>query len=307
MRAVARAIPREVKDGFRYDEIPWRRFWHFYGPGEEVPGLLDMLASTDAGAADRVLWRIREALHHQGGTIEAGALAVPFLFRIARARPSGLRAEILRLVGEIGRCQHLGDGSRAGFLQVSEDSMTMGAAECPVDWAIQAAREAVTDDLHLLLPQLSDLDPEVRSAAAFVLAEVTGEVPRVSTALHGRLAVEEDPAVRVTLVLAIAQLAQLAREHREHRRHREHRDEGAPAWARGLWSDPGRRPEDRIGAGLAWLCLVDDPAPDELRAFLTDPGTVRFGDALQGVPWIASVDHVAGLRSCVGEMLPRGS
>lgn len=51
MRTVVSAIPREVKDGFKYDEIPWQRFPHFYGPGEEVPVLLATLGSGDAKAA----------------------------------------------------------------------------------------------------------------------------------------------------------------------------------------------------------------------------------------------------------------
>ncbi|MER5602413.1 hypothetical protein [Streptomyces sp. NPDC002265] len=55
MRTVVGAIPREVKDGFRYDEIPWQRFPHFYGPGEEIPVRLATLASEDAEAADRAL------------------------------------------------------------------------------------------------------------------------------------------------------------------------------------------------------------------------------------------------------------
>jgi HEAT repeat protein len=160
-----------------------------------------------------------------------------------------------------------------------------------VDWTIQAARDAVTDDLHLLLPLLLDTDPDVRSAAAFVLAAVTSAVARVSAALQHRLAVEDDPVVQVSLVLAIAQLA------------REHQDEHAPAWARDLWSDPGQSPEMRIGAGLAWLCLVDDPVPDELRALLTDPSTDQRAELLQRVPWLPPVDSSNGLRRCIREML----
>ncbi|MFJ9589150.1 hypothetical protein [Streptomyces acidicola] len=304
MRTIVGAIPQEVKEGFRYDEIPWERFPHFYGPGEEIPGLLATLASKDAeatGDADRALWQLQMNLHHQGSTIAVGALAVPFLLRIATAGCPRLRAETLRLVAEIGRCQHLGDGSREGLLAVAEDPLMMeGTTECPLDWTIQAARHAITGDLHLLFPLLPDPDPAVRSATAFVLAAATSEIPRVSSGLQHRLAVEDDSVVRVSLILAIAQLA------------REHQDERAPAWARDLWSDPGRPPEIRIGAGLAWLCLVTDPAPDELRTLLTDPSTDQYGDLLQRVPWLAPVASTGGgLRSCIDEMLtpniPRNS
>ncbi|MFB6678842.1 hypothetical protein ACFCWG_41850 [Streptomyces sp. NPDC056390] len=96
----------------------------------------------------------------------------------------------------------------------------------------------------------------------------------------------------MSLILAIAQIA------------REHQDGHALIWAQDLWSDPGRPPEVRIGAGLAWLCLATDPAPDELRALLTDPGTRPYDDLLQPVSWLTWVDHHgAGLRSCIDEML----
>ncbi|MFD4723223.1 hypothetical protein ACFWOY_32910 [Streptomyces sp. NPDC058423] len=293
MRTVVGAIPQEVKDGFKYDEIPWQRFPHFYGPGEEVPGRLGTLASGDAEAASRALGELWENLHHQGSTIAVGALAVPFLLRIAAAGLPGLRASTLRLVAEIGRCQHFGDGKREGLLQVTEDPLEAeGTTMCPTNWTIQAARDAITDDLHLLFPLLPDADPDVRSATAFVLAAVTSEIQHVSSALHRRLAVEDDPVVRVSLILAIAQLA------------REHQDENASTWTQELWSDPGRSSEIRIGAGLAWLCLVGDPVPDELRALLTDPSADQCSDLFQRVPWIEPVDYYgSGLRCCIHEML----
>jgi hypothetical protein len=238
------------------------------------------------------LWELWEDLHHQGNAAAVGALAVPFLLRITATGSPGLRAKTLHLVAEIGRCQHFGDGTREGLLQVAEDPLLMdGPTECPADWTIQAARDAITGDLHFLFPFLPDPDPEVRSATAFVLAVATSEIPRISSALHRRLAVEDDPAVRVSLILAIAQLA------------REHQDEHAPAWSRDLWSDPGRPAEIRIGAGLAWLCLVGDPVPDELRALLTDPSTDQHSDLLQQVPWLPPVDSNSGLRRCIHEML----
>lgn len=259
MRTVVGAVQRTVKDGFKYDEIPWQRFPHCYGPGEEVPRRLATLASGDAEAAGRALGELWEDLHQQGHTVAVGALAVPFLLRIATTGVPGLRADILCLVAEIGRCHYFGDGRREGLLQVSEDPLEAESTTmCPTNWTIQAARDAITDDLHLLFPLLPGPDPDLRSATAFVLAAATGEIPRVSSTLHRKPAIEDDPVVRVSLIPAIAELA------------REHHDEHAPAWTRDLWSDPSRSPEIRIGADLAWLCLVGDPVPDELRALLTD-------------------------------------
>ncbi|MER7768658.1 hypothetical protein [Kitasatospora sp. NPDC096140] len=293
IRAAVGAIPRAAREGFRYDEVPWKRFRHFYGPGEEIPGLLATLASGNAEAADKALGQLWTNLHHQGGTIAVGALAVPFLLRIGATGRPELRAETLRLVAEIGRCQHIGDGSREGLLRVAEDpAVVEGSTVCPVDWTIQAARQAVTDDLHLLLPLLCDPDPEVRTMTAYALAAATGEQPHLSTALHSRLATEDDVVARVSLILAIAQRA------------REHHDSHAPGWARDLWSDPSRPPETRIGAGLAWLCLVTDPAPDELHTLLTDPAIRRYDQLLHPVPWLTWIDTTGfGLRNCIDDML----
>ncbi|WP_436771312.1 hypothetical protein [Yinghuangia sp. YIM S09857] len=166
-----------------------------------------------------------------------------------------------------------------------------GSTLCPVDWTIQAAREAVTLDWRLLLAPLADPAAEVRCAAAFVLAVADGEADRITSALHRRWAVEDDPAVQVSLILAIVQLA------------REHPEEHTAAWARSLWSDAGRAPHVRVGAGVAWLCLVDGPVPDDLRGLLDAPGTARLGELFQRVPWFTSVDSENGLRRCVRAML----
>ncbi|MGA4543954.1 HEAT repeat domain-containing protein [Uniformispora flossi] len=189
------------------------------------------------------------------------------------------------------RCQHLGDSTRDGLLRVAEDRMMIGAVGCPVDWTLQAARTVITDDRHLLLPLLADADPEVRAAAVFVLALAIGETSAIESALHRRLGMEDDPAAQASLVLALAQLG------------RERRDERTVAWAREWWSDPERQRHVRIAAGIAWLCLVDEPAPDELRAFLTDPDTARHGCLFQWVPWFRPVDPTSGLRLCVHDML----
>ncbi|MGW9212360.1 hypothetical protein ACWGR4_36025 [Embleya sp. NPDC055664] len=216
---------------------------------------------------------------------------MPFLLRIAATGFPGLRATTLTLVAASGRGQHLGDATREGLLHVAEEPLMIGPVDCPVDWTIQAARDAITADVHLLLPLLADPDPEVGSAVAFVLALATAETTRITAALHDRLATDDDPAVQASLVLAIAQLG------------REHHDVHVAGWARDLWSAPDRPRHIRIGAGIAWLCLVEDPAPDDLRALLTHPDTARAGDLFQRVPWFPWADSTSGLRRCVHEML----
>lgn len=291
VRAAMKAVPREAIDGLRYEAIPWERFPHFHGAGDEVPGLLATLVSEDAEAAGRALSGLWTALHHQGSTTETAALAMPFLLRAAASGVPGLRGEVLRLAAVSARCQHLGDTTREGLLRVAEDRVMIGAVDCPVDWTLQAARTVITDDRHQLLPLLADADPEVRAAAVFVLALAIRETSEIEGALHRRLGAEDDPAVQASLVLALAQLG------------RERQEERTVAWARELWSDPERQRHVRIAAGIAWLCLVDAPAPDELRTFLTHPDTARQGYLFQRVPWFPPVDPTSGLRRCVHDML----
>ncbi|WP_330451299.1 MULTISPECIES: hypothetical protein [unclassified Streptomyces] len=71
----------------------------------------------------------------------------------------------------------MGDGPRDGLLQVAEEPLMIeDSTMCRVDWTIQAARHAVTDDLHLLLPLLADPAPELRSMTAYVLATASGDL-----------------------------------------------------------------------------------------------------------------------------------
>ncbi|MFF7441726.1 hypothetical protein [Streptomyces sp. NPDC008122] len=154
------------------------------------------------------------------------------------------------MVAEIGRCQHFGDGTREGLLQVAEDPLEAeGTTMCPTNWTIQAARDAITDDLHLLFPLLLDPDPDVRSATAFVLAAVTSEIQRVSSSLHRRLAVEDDPVARVSLILAIDQLA---REHQDEKLRR------GPGSCGRIPADRPRSASAPASPGCAWSAI---PSP----------------------------------------------
>ncbi|WP_436771313.1 hypothetical protein [Yinghuangia sp. YIM S09857] len=109
VRTVMGAMSRRTKDEFRYDVIPWRRFPHHGGPGEEIPVLLAALACAGAESADAAVSRLWSALRLEGRSADVAAWAVPFLIRIAAAGPpaaSGTRARTLRLAAEIGRSLH---------------------------------------------------------------------------------------------------------------------------------------------------------------------------------------------------------
>ncbi|WP_331769173.1 hypothetical protein OG948_35840 (plasmid) [Embleya sp. NBC_00888] len=170
----------------------------------------------------------------------------------------------------------------------------MPTTTCASTWAVvvRAARDAIAADAHVPIALLDDPDPAVREEAACVLAASSHRAWEISAALHERFRVEEIPRLRAGLVLAIAQLA------------REHRHEDATGFTRACWSDPARPPEVRVAAALGWLCLVDDPAPEDLRAVLDELVTDELGLLMAQVPWLQQVDPYfgAGLAHTLNQM-----
>ncbi|KUN25072.1 hypothetical protein AQJ23_17005 [Streptomyces antibioticus] len=80
-------------------------------------------------------------------------------------------------------------------------------------------------------------------------------------------------------------------------------DPRAAAWARALWPDPTQRADVRVSAALAWLCLVDDPVPDEVRTTLDTLVTDDLARMLDNVPWPTHVDDEQGFARTLDQML----
>lgn len=112
----------------------------------------------------------------------------------------------------------------------------------------------------------------------------------ISDALRARLDIEQTPKARTSLVLAVAELG------------REHHLPDIPGWTRALWVDPTRPADVRVPAALAWLCLVPDPVPGDLRATLTGLVTEDLAEVLDDVLWIAHIDD-KGLDRTLDQML----
>ncbi|GAA1794365.1 hypothetical protein GCM10009735_27990 [Actinomadura chokoriensis] len=283
-----------VKDELRYDQIPWGRFLHAYGPAADVPEYLKLLGSSDVQAAGQAVGSLGNRICHQGGTYAPAALAVPFLLRLAGSPATHHRGEILRLVGEVARREHYRDGSRAGLLQVAraDDQPQYDVSGYLENWSVHAARIAITSDAPLLLALLDDIDAEVRSSACYALATALHEVEPIDAALRRRLSSEEVAAVHMSLILATAQLA------------REHRDESTVTRLRTWWADPNQPADIRVSAALSWLCLVDVPVPDDLRLLLTTTVDDELAGLLADVPWMRDIDWGgAGVRRCIYLML----
>ncbi|MFE7244636.1 hypothetical protein [Streptomyces sp. NPDC057580] len=290
VRAVISSMPKDVKDGFLLEEVAWSRFGHAYGSGHDVPERLTRLRSPDAETAGLALDLLWGSVVHQGTVGSVAPLTVPFLLRIA-ADPSAYgRAGVLGLAAAAARRAHWGYGTRSTFLRVATQELLCDCGGYLMNWSIEASRNAVTADVDLLLPLLDDADSDVRTSTCYTLATASGEAGRIIGALRARLIIERTPRVSASLVLAVAELG------------REHTVAGTAVWARALWADPTQPADVRVAAALAWLCLVDDPVPDDLRATLDVLVTDGLADVLDDVPWIAHVDD-NGLDRTLDQML----
>jgi hypothetical protein len=58
-------------------------------------------------------------------------------------------------------------------------------------------------------------------------------------------------------------------------------------------------------AAIGWLCLTDEPVPDDLRAAVDYLATDERAHAMDDLPWmaIASGSDETGLQRCVRKML----
>ncbi|MGW5003573.1 hypothetical protein ACWEP8_38650 [Streptomyces hydrogenans] len=131
------------------------------------------------------------------------------------------------------------------------DDYGVGVTGYPAGWAVASARAAITTETPTLLPLLSDSAPSVRIDAAYALATAADHTVR--TGLATRFATEHDSTLRAALFLATAE-ATRAQPHPPTVR-----------WLRERWDDRTEAPEARLAAAIGWLCLTDDPAPEDLH------------------------------------------
>jgi hypothetical protein len=252
------------------DRVGWGRFHHWGGPADDVPGLLRCAAGPDPQEAREALSGLWDRLIQESSTSAPAALAVPFLLRTAADSAAHCRVAALFLAARAGHRVGFVVETRSTLFWVEWplDDFSIGPGEADrSDWSIQAAREALGADAGILIKLVDDDDPDIRVAAVFALATAL-DLPRVAAdALRARLAVEPDPAVRVSLVLAIGQLGGDAGE--------------AERW----WRDPACPSDVRFAAALAWLCVTDLPAPADLTELLAEFTTPEMEQVLLRVPW----------------------
>ncbi|MFD7917208.1 HEAT repeat domain-containing protein [Streptomyces sp. NPDC059752] len=294
VRAVVAAIRPEAKDGFLLGEVPWEHF----PQGNRVREAVHLLhtggspAGTGTGVVGGMCANDMRA---------AAVLAVPFLIRIAADTLHPHRADALAEASAPARARHFGVASRDELLLHRGDTpygdlyddYGVEVTWYPAGWSVAAARAAITADAALLEPLLDDPDPAIRIGAAYALATATDPGRTVRAAFRTRLAAEPDPIVRAALVLATAEAT------------RAHPHPPTTAWVHEQWEDRTQAPELRLAAAIGWLCLTEEPAPDDLRAAVDDLATDERAHTMDDLPWMAAVGGSGepGLRRCTRKML----
>ncbi|GAA3952880.1 hypothetical protein GCM10023085_39220 [Actinomadura viridis] len=165
------------------DRVGWSTLRHAYGSAGDVPELLRRIAD-DQDASD-ALFHLRNNIYHQGGFVcSAATAALPFLVLLAGAAEVTVRREVVELLGDLA-------------------GQAVLAAPRHVDPGWRPAWRAA---LPGLLALRDDADVEVRRSLARALSEAAADADAVVTALCDRYSREEDPAVRIGIILAVGEL-----------------------------------------------------------------------------------------------------
>ncbi|MFE7046331.1 hypothetical protein ACFU9X_45305 [Streptomyces atratus] len=296
VRAVVAGILPEPRRDLPLDAVPWGNFPHGPDAREAVAVLR---ADGELGMdATGVLWGLCA-----NDSRAAAALAVPFLIPLATDAHHPHRAAALDILSGPARARYFGVASREELLlhrtdpvrhaPDGDDDYGYEVTAYPAGWSVAAARAAITADTPTLLPLLGDPDPAVRLDAAYVLATAADLDHIVRTALATGFAAERDAMVRAAFVLATAEIT------------RAHAHSPTAAWLRERWHDRTEAPEVRLAAAIGWLCLTDDPAPEELRRTVDALADDERAHAMEALPWMsaASGTNEPGLLRCKRCML----
>ncbi|MEV5703326.1 hypothetical protein AB0L55_38320 [Streptomyces anthocyanicus] len=296
VRAVVAGILSGAHSGLLLDALPWGNFPH----GDEARKAVHLLRIGDNPA--------RRATDVLGGLCAndsraAAALAVPFLIPIATDAHHSHHAAALTVLAGPARARHFGVASRDALLlhrtdpgrhaPDDYDDYGVEVTGYPAGWSVAAARAAITAEAPVLLPLLKDPDPAIRIDAAYALATAADLDHTVRTALAARFATEHDAMVRAAVLLAAAETT------------RAHAHPPTVRWLRERWQDRTETPEVRLAAAVGWLCLTDEPAPEDLHQTIDTLATDERAHALDALPWMnaAAGSGEPGLRRCIRCML----
>jgi hypothetical protein len=176
------------------DDVDWSVLHHAYGSAEEVPGLLNETASSDADARERALSRFYGAVHHQGDVTPTTTATVPYLLEMARTPDLPDRAAIVALLVSVGT---------NAVARCGELIFDCAGQECNQDLAAQLMRDRAEEFIAYAAAE----DHRLRRAAIPGLAQLIDDGPRVVELVRVRQRHEERTMLRALLVTTMGDLA----------------------------------------------------------------------------------------------------
>ncbi len=150
--------------------IEWVRLHHAYGPADDVPDQLRVLASTDSDARKEALEELESNIWHQNTIYEATPYALPFLIELVKNQVPDSHS-LLALIAEI---------VRGGFyLDVDVEDERNGTPEHLAKLRqelqfVQLARQAVIRHARPLLDLMESEDRFTRELSIFILLTSAG-------------------------------------------------------------------------------------------------------------------------------------
>ncbi len=193
------------------DAVPWATLRHAFGAATDVPRLIRALASADRQQRQTALKELFACLLHQGSVSEATALAVPFLFELLQSPTTPERNWLAFLLASIA------DGK--GYLKLhtnldeqrwrkllAERGTTLEAELEREDAVVRGVHAEVGRAVQLLVPYLTDSQPEIRAAVARALGQYPARAAELLLPLAAAEASETASDAREAMRKSLAKL-----------------------------------------------------------------------------------------------------
>lgn len=199
---------------------------HAYGTAEEVPELLERLASPDADVRSKALSRFYSAVHHQGDVTSCTVATLPFLLDLAGDIATPDRPTIVRLLVSIGEATVASYGED----YVDYDGVTPSNRDSGADLLREHAPAFIAYAAHG--------EQRMRRAAIPALAWLIDDAPRAAGLIQARTTPAADTMERLLVLETMANLAERLPA----------AVDTAVAWFDALAADPDLGPEVRLAA-----------------------------------------------------------
>ena len=189
------------------DTVNWNELTHAFGDASDLPILIRALASDKTFEREEAMSVLFTNIWHHGVVFEASAFVVPFLVELAQHPDVADRDELLVLLA------HLATGN--SLLEVHQQIEGPDVLDSPElkaqlarerQWVLRT-RQTAQQFVPAFVRLLEDPDPDVRAAAAYLLACFRVDARKIAPVILRRLGKESHARARASLVLCLGALA----------------------------------------------------------------------------------------------------